>query len=286
MRNAQKRKSPPPKHDIGPLCENLDATNDPTTPKDAGGLTTRTDDTAWTTAKAAAVTPASSLKATSLSEISDADVPPEKPKVVVSVANESQPRITVAMSSSDTTDLNAQDGEEDRQSLFDLSDTSSETSSDEELTNEGEDASEDEHDEEFEAISPLPNDENTLTPFPSLASNPIAVSMNSRTGKNSLLASSVLRRTSSTSAAMRPVRSRGESIGLEDCSQSPMVLAAGFEKKLRSRGLTTGNEGNKRECFVYRASGDVGREVWEVCPRVEGEASDGMRRGRGRGETM
>ncbi|KAF2158820.1 hypothetical protein M409DRAFT_61326 [Zasmidium cellare ATCC 36951] len=264
LRNAQKRKSPPPKQDIGPLCEGLDPTNDPTTLKDAGGLTTKTDDRSETTAKSDAAMPAASLKARSLSEKSDGDVPPETPRVVVSVPNENHPRFAVAMPSSDTTDLNAQDGQEDGQSLFDLSDTSSETSSDEELANEDEDAGEDEHDEELEAISPLPNDENTLTPFPRLASNPIAVSMNSRTGKDSLRASSVLRRTSSTSAAMRPVRSRGELIGLEDCSQSPMVLAAGFEKKPRSGGLTTGNEGNQRECFVYRASGDVGREVWEA----------------------
>ncbi|KAK4495167.1 hypothetical protein PRZ48_013494 [Zasmidium cellare] len=292
LRNAQKRKSPPPKQDVGPLWEKLDSTNDPQTPKDVGKLTDvkGSSDIAMAASQSdpiSSISPTTAPIAESAEAEQAACTPARTPKVVVYMPDENQPRVAMALSRPDDEHADERNDDEDtnrddeenvanghRQSLFDLSDASSDLSSDSEQETEAD--AEDETDSE--PISPLPSEENTLTPFPSLSTNPnsVSVSIFSRTAQANRLASSVLRRTSSTSAALRPVRSRGESIGLQDCSKDPMVLAAGFEKKLRSRGLTTGDEGNRRECFVYRASGDVGREVWEVQER----------KGRGRGETM
>lgn len=245
LRSASKRKIPPAKPDIGPLCEKVDSIDNSTTSNDVGSLA--------------------------------------KPqRVTLCLPDEGHPRFNVALPCPDT--INAEDdGQiEPRQSLFDLSDDDSDLAADGE-----EDFHDDEEDDDEDDLF---DDEIVRTPLPSIDENDeneVAVSVQSRTGKDSLRAS-LLRRTSSHSAALRPVRSRGESIGLEHCSKDPMVLAAGYEKKLRSRGLTMNDASNRRECFVYRSRGYAGRESWEICPGRE--ALSGQRgaqwKGRSRGETM
>lgn len=207
-------------------------------------------------------------------------MPAKPPRVTLSLPEKVQARPTVALPCSGSICADDEGRRELRQSLFDLSDDDYDLASDEEADTEGDDEEEDD----------VFNEEIVRTPLPSIDEgdeNEVAISVKSRTGKDSLRAS-ILRRTSSHSAAFRPIRSRGESIGLEDCSKDPVVLAAGYEKKVRSRGLTTNDASNKRECFVYRSSGHAGRESWEICPGREALSgqSGTQWKSRNRGETM
>lgn len=290
MRNAQKRKNSLPKPDIGPMCEAVDPTNDPLTPRDVGGLVDEKDyfsaaETPLLRPKAMSPsnTPPTRSLTVSLKEDEPRDQMADVVKATVDHSKANKPRITVALSCSDTVNNDENTQKEQRQSLFDISDHSSVSSSD--------DDDDDDEDEDGEAEhSPDDDvDEDRDT------ANEISISIKSRTAKDSTRAS-ILRRTSSTSATMpnvRLVRSRGESIGLADCSQDPMVLAAGIEKQLKSsngRGrlaVSASAARGTRESYVYRASGG-GRVGFQLCPGREalGIERERSKKGRNRGETV
>lgn len=289
LRSAQKRKNQPTKPAIGPLCEKVEPPSGPSISKNVDGLNGESSfSKPASTAPAPPNTPASAtpLGASLLAKHPDEkykvpQVPAKAPRVMLSLPEETHPRFTVALPCSDTPNADDEGRREPRQSLFALSDDSSDLASDEEA-----DDDEDEDEDEYDIFE----EEIVRTPLPSIdesEESEVAISVKSRTAKDSVRAS-MLHRTSSNSAALRPVRSRGESIGLQDCSKDPMVLAAGYEKKLRSRGLTTNDASNKRECFVYRSSGGVGRASWEICPGREALGGDRgpSWKGRSRGETM
>lgn len=277
MRNAQKRKNPPPKPDVGPMCEAVDSTNNPLTPKDVGGLVEHEEyfmAPEESPLKSELFSPRNTKASESLPRFVEEDETfhdaEETSRLTIPASSEQIPRITVAMPCSDLVNVNVKEHRKQRQSLFDLSDISSVSSEDDE---------DEEHSPDHKASYSSP-------------AHPVSISVKSRTQKDSLRAS-ILRRTSSTTGAMsnpslRLVRSRGESIGLPDCSQNPMVLAAGFEKRLRGRGATTSAGGDltreKSRCDVYRATGNV----WEMCPGREalGVERKVKRKGRARGETF